>query len=110
MYELPSLDGRLTGEEVLHYLKEKGLSVVRISALPDAKHIFSHKEWHMSGYLIKADELEPYRGEWDGLIFAETAKTEEEYPIPAAFSAYAGYLGIRIGNQKYEGKGNSVKE
>ena len=31
---------------------------VRIQELPEAKHIFSHIEWHMTGYEVTVDELE----------------------------------------------------
>ena len=59
MYEFPSLEGKKTAEEVLNFLKDKGLDVIRIQELPAAKHIFTHKEWHMIGYVILVDELEP---------------------------------------------------
>lgn len=104
MYEFPSIEGKKKQEEVLALLKEKGLNVIRIRKLPSAKHIFTHKEWHMTGYAVRVDELEPFAGEWDGLFFAEKEETEEKYPIPAAFAAYTGYLDIRIGNEKYESK------
>ena len=32
-------------------------SLTRIRRLPPAKHVFTHKEWHMSGYLVRVDEL-----------------------------------------------------
>jgi len=89
MYELPNLAGCLSQREVLEYLKEKKLSPIRIQKLEDAKHIFSHIEWHMTGYLIRVEEME--HGESEGLIFVETEKREETYPIPSAFGAYMKY-------------------
>lgn len=50
--------------------------------LPTAKHIFSHVEWHMSGYLIRVTEEIP------GLLFADREELKEKYPIPNAFAAY----------------------
>lgn len=105
MYEFPSMEGKKEQDEVLAWLKDRGLSVIRIRKLPSAKHIFTHMEWHMRGYAVRVDELEPFAAEWDGVFFAEKEETEEKYPIPAAFAAYTGYLDIRIGNEKYEGKG-----
>lgn len=105
MYEFPSLEGKVDSDRVLAVLKEKGLKAVRITELPESKHIFTHKEWHMTGFCIRVDELEPYRGEDEGLIFVEADRAEAEYPIPAAYAAYTRFLDIRLGNEKYEGKG-----
>ena len=86
----------------LALLKEKGMHPLRISRLPDSRHVFSHKEWEMIGYCIRVDELEPVGGVKEGLLFVEPARTEKEYPIPSAYAAYTDYLQIRIGNGKYE--------
>ena len=102
MYEFPSAEGHLSREEVLALLKEKGMHPLRISRLPDSRHVFSHKEWEMIGYCIRVDELEPVGGVKEGLLFVEPARTEKEYPIPSAYAAYTDYLQIRIGNGKYE--------
>ena len=89
MYELPNLEGHLSQEEVLTYLKEKNLSPIRIRKLEEAKHIFSHIEWHMTGYLIRVEE--PEGRESEELIFVEPDKKEKAYPIPSAFGAYTKY-------------------
>ncbi len=130
MYELPNYDGHLTREEALAVVKEYGFQPIRILPLAPAKHIFSHIEWHMIGYMVLVEEMPECawrqiskRGERhttevpnasdagkqlaDGgngeeLLFIETVKTEREYPIPAAFAAYVNYLGIRLGQEKYE--------
>ena len=102
MYEFPSLEGKKTAEEVLNFLKDKGLDVIRIQELPAAKHIFTHKEWHMTGFAVRVDELKPFQGEWNGIFFADKEESEEKYPIPSAFSAFTKYLKIRLGNEKYE--------
>ena len=53
LYELPNLLGHLTREEVLDKVKNMQLEPLYIEKLPDAKHIFSHIEWRMTGYLIR---------------------------------------------------------
>lgn len=40
-------------------------------------------------------------------LFIETKETESSYPIPAAFAAYAEYLDIALGEEKYR-KGKEV--
>ncbi len=98
MYELPSMEGRRSREEVLLFLKERGLRPIRIRELPEAKHIFTHREWHMTGFAVQVDELEPYKGDWEGLLFVEPADTQGRFPIPSAFGAYTDYLDITLGN------------
>lgn len=99
LYEFPSLDGHATQEEVLLWLRKQGVSAVRIEKLPSAKHIFTHKEWHMIGYSVLVDELEPMKR--DGrLLFVKPEETEEKYPIPSAFAAYSRYLNIKTGSSK----------
>ena len=106
MYEFPMLDGWRTAEEVTSYLAENGFRTLRIQPLEDARHIFTHREWRMKGYMIRVDELEHGRPGNDskGWLFVEPCETEEKYPVPSAFSAYTGYLKIRLGKERYEDK------
>ncbi|MCH5343421.1 MAG: A/G-specific adenine glycosylase [Acetatifactor sp.] len=104
MYEFPSLNGFHTAEEVVQYLAENGLRTIRVTPLPDARHIFSHREWHMKGYMVRVDELErevlgDKIKDW---LYIEPSETEDRYPIPAAFEAYTKYLNIKLGQEKYK--------
>ena len=81
-------------------MRRWGLSPLRILPLAGAKHIFSHVEWQMTGYAISLEETEDM--EQNGLFFIEAGETEEKYPIPAAFAAYARYMDIVLGQEKYE--------
>lgn len=100
LYELPNLEGILGEEEVLGQVRQWGLSPLRILPLAGAKHIFSHVEWQMTGYVVSLEETEDM--EQNGLFFIEAGETEEKYPIPAAFAAYARYMDIVLGQEKYE--------
>lgn len=104
LYEFPALDGYKTAEEVISYLSENGLKPLRIQPLPDSKHIFTHKEWHMRGYQIRVDELEPGEPGKDAKtwLFVEPENTQKEYPIPSAFAAYVPYLNIKLGKDNFE--------
>ncbi len=102
LYEFPMLEGHRTEEEVLKALNEIGLKVLHIKSIGGAKHIFSHKEWHMIGYAVRVDELEnPERAgalqEW---LFIDKHEAREKYPIPSAYAAYAEYLNIKLGMDK----------
>lgn len=102
LYEFPNTEGWLKEEEAIAYVKQRGLMPLHIRTLPETKHIFSHVEWHMTGYLIKI--AEPETDAADGLIFVETAEAQEKYAVPAAFAAYAGYMNLRLGQDKYQEK------
>ncbi len=102
MYEFPSLAGFCTAEEVVRYLDANGIKVLRIQPLEDAKHIFTHREWHMAGYMVRVDELEHGQPGDDvrDWIYIRPEETREKYPIPSAFHAYAKYLNMRQGKEK----------
>lgn len=102
MYEFPSLEGHCEETEVSAYLREIGLSPIRIRKLPPAKHVFTHREWHMTGYLIRVDEL-AVKGEGQklqGFVFVEPEQTLTDYPIPSAFAAYAERVEMRRPKEK----------
>ena len=84
----------------MEYCKSIGLMPVFVKELPPAKHIFSHIEWHMTGYAIRVDELEK-QGPKE-FIFAHPEEIQKKYSIPAAFEAYTKYVNIRLGQNKYE--------
>lgn len=89
LYEFPGMEGHLTPEEVIEYSKSIGLAPVRIQPLGEAKHIFSHVEWHMTGYQIQVDELEKSCNA--DMIFARPEEIQKRYPMPAAFEKYTRY-------------------
>ena len=82
LYEFPNVDGHLSMDEAAAYCKKIGLAPVRIRPLDSAKHIFSHIEWHMTGYEIIVDELEKTNEK--GFLFA----------LPSAFETYTRHAGI----------------
>ena len=100
LYELPNVEGWLSQEEAIAYSKKIGLAPLYIQALPEAKHIFSHVEWQMTGYAVRVDELENSCRE--KLLFVHPEEVEKVYPIPAAFENYVKYVNIKIGQEKYE--------
>lgn len=99
MYEFPSLEGHKKEDEVIEYLKQLGLQPLHIRKLEDTKHIFTHKEWHMSGYVIRVDELCKPGNENSAadLLFIDPVETKSNYPIPSAFAAYADYMEMKRG-------------
>ncbi len=93
LFEFPLFDGWLTDEEIKSEAEKFGYRALYIERLDDAVHIFSHKEWHMKGYLVKVEASEytqSLKDESAYLVTPETIRTT--YPIPSAFKAFAKYL------------------
>lgn len=90
LYELPNVEGHLSMDEALQKVKEMNLEPLHIETLPEAKHIFSHIEWRMTGYRIRVSSLE--EGKESSFIFTEKKQSEKQYAIPSAFRAYIKYM------------------
>ena len=60
-------------------LNELGVSARFVKTLPRATHVFSHLEWHMTGFLFEADAPA------DGFVSAEALAA---LPMPTALAAY----------------------
>ena len=90
LYELPNVEGHLSRDEALEKVKAMQMEPLYIEELPSAKHIFSHIEWRMTGYLIRVASLDTDRNL--PFIFAEKRQSEKQYAIPSAFRAYVKYM------------------
>lgn len=103
LYELPNLEGHLEETDIIDYVEQLGYAPLRIQKLTDAKHIFSHVEWHMEGYVVFVEALELNKNmnknvnEQTGIIFVEAQDAKDRYAIPSAFVKYAEYMNIQIG-------------
>lgn len=98
LYEFYNVPGWLTGKQAETVAESVAGTVLTATKLPEAKHIFSHTEWHMKGYHIQIRTLNQSEvGE--ALIYDGWKEIQEKYPIPSAFSAYKKYL-----DQRYGGK------
>ena len=76
----------LSAEETLARLQAMGLDVrgTRPEALPAAKHIFSHIEWHMGGIALRL----PAQAAPAGCVWASREALKTTYTLPGAFKAY----------------------
>lgn len=99
MYEFPNLEGWKTMDEVIRYSQAIGLNPLRVEPLPEAKHVFSHVEWHMKGFMIRVDELEHSCKET--MLFIHPEEIQKHYAIPAAFEAYTNAVNILLGQEKF---------
>ena len=82
LYEFPNEPGTLTEDEALRVVQDMHLHPMRIQRLEEAKHIFSHVEWHMTGYWVDLTERP------EGFTWGGWETLQQEYALPSAFRAY----------------------
>lgn len=86
LFEFPMEEGQIKLEEFEENLKQHGMEYDEIGLLGQAKHIFSHIEWHMTGYSIQIKKL---KKEWaEQFLWVRPEELEEVYALPGAFSFF----------------------
>ena len=77
------------------FLSDHDLTPVSVFPLPAAKHIFSHVEWHMTGYDIEVESLKTLPATADPgpagdgqNLFVSPLSELDRYSIPNAFDAF----------------------
>ena len=124
LYELPNVSGYKTEAEIIEYIKDRGYTPIRIQSACEAKHVFSHVEWHMKGYVVFIQPIEfgeegvmQYNEKQevvledekkaktaDFWLFVDIEETKEKYAIPSAFAKYTEYLNLVIGKDAIASK------
>lgn len=84
MWELPSVEGKCTKEEIERILTPENTEI-SVQQLGDYVHIFSHIEWHMTGYGIVLQKIPDTEEDYVWVTIDELRK---QYAVPTAFSAY----------------------
>lgn len=102
MYEFPSLDGFVGEEGVRKYLDGLGLVPLRIEEAGRARHVFSHVEWEMEGYLVQLapagggenmpEEYKADKAEEADFLYVDSEQMKESYALPSAFRAYMKWV------------------
>ena len=70
LWELPSMDKIISRQELSILLKQHGIEAEEVKELGNAKHIFTHVEWHMIGYHILLSKPLPQAGLHTELVWA----------------------------------------
>lgn len=92
LWEFPGVEGKLTADEVSAKLTDWGYSDFTIEALAEARHIFTHIEWHMIGYRVRLAGALPIESEGEAYLWTDKEAILERYCIPNAFAAYLNYI------------------
>ena len=85
LWEPVTLPGTPDEAQVRRAVEEMGGAVRQLVPLPAAKHVFTHVEWHMTGWRV---ELESARGLDPSLVFTMERQRREQYAVPSAYRAY----------------------
>ena len=88
LWEFPHTEGTLSRSEADALLRKRGIVPLQLLSLRPAKHIFTHIEWRMSGYLICCGGLEPGEDE----VLATGQQRREVYTLSSAFAAFQKVL------------------
>lgn len=83
MYEPLNLAGHLDEPAAQHAIEALGGMPLAIESLGCGKHVFSHVEWHMKAFLIRAASFETEEGIW-----VERSALHFHYPMPNAFRTF----------------------
>ena len=99
LFEPYSLDGKQSVETVRTFLSEQGVTPLYLTPLEDAKHIFTHVEWHMTGFevILPTGAFEKMSADGaknglDALFLAPRNEIDESYAVPTAYRAYRPYM------------------
>lgn len=92
LYEFIGIDETLNEKQALKEAERMGAVPVRITHLPEAKHIFTHLEWHMHAYEIQVEQIEQLK--IDHCILANK-KELASLAIPSAFKTYINWYSLR---------------
>ncbi|MHC1722330.1 MAG: A/G-specific adenine glycosylase [Aminipila sp.] len=84
LWEFPNVEGFLTENQSMCLLKEMGFKVKNIKEFKSSKHIFSHREWHMKGYLIHVESDKSS----EAFIWVTKNEINQQYSIPTAFKDF----------------------
>lgn len=80
LWQFPNYPGHLSNSEVA---KRYG---GRVTALPDARHVFTHKIWQMKGYRVEMTQ------QLDSFVWASKDEIKGKYALPSAFRPFMPYL------------------
>ena len=89
MYEFYQAEGIMDREEAAQHARNMGFEVLNLGEQITAKHIFTHLEWHMTGYVVRIKDASLVRAP---LCAATPDELGRAYPIPGAHRAYRDYV------------------
>jgi len=82
LWQFPNVPGKLNTQTALKWVEQYGLKPKEILMQVERKHIFTHIEWHMSGFYI---ETQSYGG---GFKWMSESDIRSQAALPTAFRIF----------------------
>ncbi|MCR5576698.1 MAG: A/G-specific adenine glycosylase [Oscillospiraceae bacterium] len=82
MWELPNIEGRLSAAEAAEAVRALGGELLSCENCGEARHVFTHVEWHMTGWLLEL------AAECPGFVWESAADIRATRSVPTAFRYY----------------------
>ena len=95
LFEPFCLPARMTLDALSAWLAARGLSPLYLTPLGEAKHIFTHLEWHMTGFevILSPESAETVLENLSrDLFFAPRDEIDGAFAIPSAYRAYRAFM------------------
>lgn len=92
LWELPGIEEKLTPVMLTEYLKAQKIRTVQLLPMGEAKHIFTHVEWHMIGYQLILSELPVEYSAANDIRWVRPQEIIDTYSVPNAFSAFTKHI------------------
>ena len=89
LWQFYLVDDFLPPEEAEPFLSSRGFAVSRLQPLGEHKHLFSHIEWQMTGYLAELSALPSLS---PNEVLSSRWALLHQYPLPSAFAPYTAAL------------------
>jgi A/G-specific adenine glycosylase len=86
LWELPNMSETISYDKLEDVVIQWNLEYQQIMKMGEAKHIFSHREWHMIGYFIKLTSS--HNLPFEDIVWANEEELKEKYSLPTAFENY----------------------
>lgn len=83
LWEFPNIQDKLSLKKVKGYLEKENISYKKVSKSIQNTHIFTHKIWNMSAYIIELENIENLN-----YIWVTKTELETKYAIPTAFEPF----------------------
>ena len=104
LWEFPNVEGSISKACVNETLSQWGIVPAEIRRLTKAKHIFTHREWHMTGYFVSAESCDNASHDF---IWVKPDSLHQ-YALPAAFRPY--WKIVEEKNQAYSSERNQESD
>ena len=86
LWEFPGTDGTLRPEQALAQAAAWGCEPRELVPCGEAVHIFTHIEWHMTGYRVACGAAP------DRFVWADPSEQREKFAVPSAFQAFKSII------------------